>query len=406
MRSQFLTVLSTELKDHSRDRRSVMAALAYALFGPVLLLAMFHMIASQIESRVAGDKPAILHVIGAANAPILVAELERAGIAVTRRDTPAATAAAAAGGDGIPGAVPALDGADALLLIPADYPELYRAGEPAEVILYRDERRQSSTLAASFVARAIQAHGAEVAQTRLIARGVAAETLMPLRVVDANVAGVGGMTLQMATLLLYFFVMAPFFTGMSVAIDTAAGERERKSLAPLLVQPVDPRTVILGKWLNASLFSTVGTLLTVVLGMNLLKLAPLEKLQITLPLDLVTQVQMVAVLVPLALAITAVQVTLALTAKSFKEAQTYISLMSILPVALSFGGSMGGQEPEGAILFAPVLGHIELLRGLVADGVVDPVRTLGVGLTCFAIVALALWQCTRVLKSERVLGAA
>ena len=402
MRSQFLTVLSTELTDHSRDRRSVMAALAYALFGPVLLLAMFHMIASQIESRVAGDKPAILHVIGAEHAPTLVAELERAGIEVTRRDTPAAAAA----GDTVPGSVPTLDGADALLVIPADYPDLYRAGEPAEVILYRDERRQSSTLAASFVARAIKAHGAEVAQTRLIARGVPAETLMPLRVVDANVAGVGGATLQMATLLLYFFVMAPFFAGMSVAIDTAAGERERKSLAPLLVQPVDPRTVILGKWLNASLFSTVGTLLTVVLGMNLLKLAPLEKLQITLPLDLVTQVQMVAVLVPLALAITAVQVTLALTAKSFKEAQTYISLMSILPVALSFGGSMGGQEPEGAILFAPVLGHIELLRGLVADGVVDPARTIGVALVCLAIVALALWQCTRVLKSERVLGAA
>ncbi|WP_119680017.1 ABC transporter permease [Indioceanicola profundi] len=388
MRRQLFTVLGTEFIDHSRDRRSLFAALMYALFGPVLVLAMLTMIAKQVGN----DRPVSLAVHGAAHAPTLVAELERRDIKVERREGAAAE-------------IPALAGADAVLVIPPDYPDRYRAGEPAELTLFRDERRDSSTLAARKVAAQIESYGSDIAHARLIARGVPAETMRPIQVIGANVAAAGAATLQIATMLLYFFVAAPFFSSMTVAIDSTAGERERKSLHPLLSQPVDPSVLILGKWANAALFGMAGTAIAVVLGMNLLHFAPLEELRVSIPLDAGTQIRMILVVLPLALAASALQIMLALLAKSFKEAQTYLTLLSFAPVVLAFSGSFGGREPEGFMEVAPVLGQIELLRALVADGELDLGKVAVASVLCLLLAAAALWQATRQLKDEKILGA-
>jgi len=389
MKRQILTVLGTEFTDHSRDRRSIFAAFMYALFGPVLVVALLSVIAARID----GERTVRLDVYGAEHAPTLVARLAGPGVEVTPR---------AGSLDGVPD----LGASDVVLVIPATYRDRYQAGAPADLILYRDDRRESSTDAARSIARRIQAHAGDVAQARLIARGVAPELTTPVRLLEANVAAASMATLQIATMLLYFFVAAPFFTSMSMAIDATAGERERRSLAPLLAQPIHPAAVILGKWANAAVFGILGTVVTVVLGMALMRQAPLDALQLSIPLDLMTQLRMILVLIPLALAASALQIVLALMAKTFKEAQTYMTLLSFAPVILGFAGSFGGREPEGWALLMPVLGQIELLRGLIADGAMDPARIAGVSLVCIAVAALALTQATRLLRSERILGGA
>ncbi|WP_114395767.1 ABC transporter permease [Oleisolibacter albus] len=389
MRQQFLTVFSTEFRDHGRDRRSLLAAFAYAFFGPVLVTVLLTVLAGQIKDTT----PPRLAVIGAEHAPTLVSQLERRGVSIERR--PAADQ---------PVALPTLGDADAVLVIPALYAERYRRGAPAEVTLYRDELRRSSADGARTVARHLAAIGGEMAQSRLIARGVAPPLVMPIQVQEANLAGAGRGTLEIGRMLLYFFLLAPFFAGMSMAIDTTAGERERKSLQPLLAQPVDPWVLILGKWANTALFSVLGLALTVVLGLGLLRFAPLEQLGISLPLDVWTQLRVILALVPLAMAVSAVQIAVALTAKSFKEAQTYLTLLSFLPVILSFSGTLGSKDPTGPVLLAPVVGHLELLKDLVGSGTLDPGHLAGLTAGCLLLAAAALWQATRQLTGERILG--
>lgn len=393
MRQQFLTVFSTEFRDHGRDRRSLLAAFAYAFFGPVLVTVLLTVLAGQIKDTT----PPRLAVIGAEHAPTLVSELERRGVTIERR--PAAEQPAA-----LSTALPTLGDADTVLVIPDNYAERYRRGAPAEVTLYRDELRRSSTDGARTVARHLAAISGEMAQSRLIARGVAPALVMPIQVQEANLAGAGRGTLEIGRMLLYFFLLAPFFAGMSMAIDTTAGERERKSLQPLLAQPVDPWVLILGKWANTALFSVLGLALTVVLGLGLLRFAPLEQLGISLPLDVWTQLRVILALVPLALAVSAVQIAVALTAKSFKEAQTYLTLLSFLPVILSFSGTLGSKDPTGPVLLAPVVGHLELLKDLVGSGALNPGHLAGLTAGCLLLLAAALWQATRQLTGERILG--
>ena len=59
-----------------------------------------------------------------------------------------------------------------------------------------------------------------------------------------------------------YLILAAFITGMNLAVDTTAGERERQSLEPLLINPVSHLSLMLGKWLSAVVFSCAGIILT------------------------------------------------------------------------------------------------------------------------------------------------
>lgn len=388
MLQDILTVLRTELVDHSRDRRSLFAAFAYALFGPILVVVAMNFAVREAKR----DDTVTVAVYGAANAPTLVSELERRGFAVERREGEEA--------------IPDLGAAQVAIRIPADYATKWMAGRSAEITLYRDEARRASMQAAQRVAGAVRGFGSEVAQARLLARGVPAESVVPVTVTEANVAVTRVGTVLLANMLLYFFLLAPFFVGMSMAIDSTAGERERRSLRPLLAQPVTPWSLILGKWANATLFAVLGTGVTIVLGVTLLRFAPLEQLGVTMQLGPSVQLLMWLTLLPLCLAVSGCQVLMGLLAKNFKEAQTYIQLFSFLPVVMVVFTSFSGREPEGAQKLAPIIGHSDVLRRLVSEGSYDTGQALVVTAATLAIAAATLWYAQVKLRDERILTTA
>ncbi|HEY0044063.1 MAG TPA: hypothetical protein VGB62_05885, partial [Allosphingosinicella sp.] len=174
---QIMTVFRTTLKDQARDRRSIGAAFIYALFGPVLMLGMFTMMAKSQDS----ERVITLAVIGAEHAPNLVGQLESRGIAVERRSGDLA--------GGRLNALPETIGdTDALLSIPADFRRKMERGQPAKLLLLRDDRRQSSVTGAMRIERHLQEYGSFIVQSRLIGRGMSGETLMPVSVRSANIS--------------------------------------------------------------------------------------------------------------------------------------------------------------------------------------------------------------------------
>lgn len=379
-------VYCTTLVDQARDRRSLFAAFAYALFGPVLMLILLITVAEQADR----DRPVALAVAGWQNAPTLVRELERRGLSVERRAS----------------AEPELGAAEALLVIPADYGERYRTGRPASVTLYRDERSQASEAAAERVGEVIRAYGSDIVQSRLLVRGVAAEVLVPIRLREANISAADAGALAASNMLLYFFLLAPFFASMSPAIDATAGERERGSLGPLLAQPIAPSDLLLGKWAVAATFGAIGTIVTVVLTFALLGLAPLEELGMAVSRDVGTVSAMAVLLLPLALAVAAAQLLVALLAKSFKEGQTYIQFLTFAPVLALVVTSFSGSETEGLARYLSVTGHADMLRRLLTEGRLQAVQALLVTLVSLAVMVVALFAATRRLKDERILRAA
>ena len=110
-----------------------------------------------------------------------------------------------------------------------------------------------------------------------------------------------------------FALVAAFVGGMNVAIDAIAGERERRSLLPLLMNRLLRRDVIFGKWFAISFFAILGLVLNLVGFAAVTALSPARLLLVALTLA------------PLALFAAALELLISTWCRNIKEAHTYLS---------------------------------------------------------------------------------
>ena len=127
-----------------------------------------------------------------------------------------------------------------------------------------------------------------------------------------------------------FTLVAAFAGGMNVAMDTVAGERERQSLLPLLMNPVRRREIVLGKWLAVGMFSAGGLVLNLAAFSIVLAVAGVHPGAGTTRLLLAVG----AGVLPLALLAASLQLLISTICRAAKEAQTYLSMLMFLPMGL------------------------------------------------------------------------
>jgi sodium transport system permease protein len=385
VRTPLLAVFLKELVDHLRDRRSLTSALMFPIFGPVVFAVMMTLLASWADS----GTPAKLAVIGAERAPTLISFLERAGIS----HQPGPQDYEARVQDGT---------LDAVLIIPEDFAEKFEGGTPARLQLVLDQSRRSATTRVSQLRKVLNGYSGYIGSLRLLARGVDPQLATPLSVEELDLATpekLGAMLLNMIPL---FLVLAAFVGGMNVAIDATAGERERGSLEPLLVNPAPRSALVLGKWLTTALVAALAVALTLV-GFNVaLAYVPLADLGVKVGASVADGALMFAVVVPLILFASAVQMLVATYARSFKEAQTWLSLLLFAPMIPGMVLTFLPLEGGPLLMAAPMLGqHLMIDQVLRGEGV----PALGYALSLLGVAvpaALALWFCARLLGQEKI----
>lgn len=308
-------VFAKEIVDGIRDRRSIFSALLYPLVGPLLIGLMFGVIADQ--QREADDLE--LPVEGAQHAAPLVDHLRAQGIEVVA--APAEPELAVAEGE-----------VAMVLIIPPDFAEHFERLEPAPVQLVVDRSRNDTRADARRVQGHVRRWAGEIGGLRLVARGVSPEVASPVALEEVDVATPEEFSANVLNFIPMFIVLAAFIGGMQVAIDTTAGERERKSLEPLLTTPVPRLAAVLGKWLAACLFGAVGVLLTVACCMMVVSRLPLEELGLALGVGAREGLGLAAAALPVVPFAVGLQMLLGTFARSYKEAQTYMSLLVLLPM--------------------------------------------------------------------------
>lgn len=381
-----LNVFLKEKTDTLRDRRTVFAAFAYALVGPLILVLSLNF----LEKRVADDTPTQLAVAGADLAPNLVSFIQGQGVQVT--EVEAATTLD-----------DQLSGADVLLQIPDNYAERMAEGHPVTLRVFSDQTQEAKTARANDVAGLIAQYAANLRDARLLANGIPSAVATPIRIDTGNISDAGGEEKRIAFMMLFFFLLAPFFSSLSVAIDTTAGERERRSLQSLLAQPVHTRDLIIGKWLVASGFGVVGTIVAIVGGVTVLQNAPLDALGLNMSLDMLP---MVLSLAPFAFLVAALQILVSLKAKSYKEANTHLQLLSFVPVVIGMFVGFGGGAIEGAAAHLPVIAQLQAMQDAVITGSVA-LETLAINaLIAMVAAAVCVEMASKKLGSEQVLSAA
>ena len=380
-----LTVWRKEVLDGLRDRRSVLSALFFPVLMPFLITLLFKVIADREREAQDIDIP----VVGADRAPDLIDFIKRRGYGVVPGPEDAETAVREKVHDFV-------------LVIPEDFAGDFALAKTAAVELVHDGSRKEASAAVGRVRGVINNYSRMVGSLRLIARGISPVVHQAVEIDNVDVVSARRKAANLFTFIPMFVIIAAFISGMNIAIDTTAGERERSSLEPLLVNPVSRTTFVLGKWLATALFSGVGVLLTMASLTFALSRVPLHQLGIQLQIGTAEIAGMLVATLPLALSAAGLQVLLATFARSFKEAQTYASLLIVLPMVPHFVASLYSLGDEWWMLPIPALGQQVLMTDVLGSEPVAAGSFLTVGLSSAVIGLICVWITAKLFERERI----
>lgn len=386
-------VFLKEVLDNFRDRRTLLTTLLMGpLFGPILFAFVINLSLKQTLSDV--SEALDLPVIGQQHAPNLVSFLRSANINVV--DGPDTRAAAL---DAI------LDGTHSVVVVITDsFGTDLAAAVPATIEVITDKSNTQGRKDTRRARGALDSYNRQLAMMRLTLRGVSPNVMRPLNIDEVDVSTPSGRSAMLLGMLSYFFIFALLMGGMNLAIDSTAGERERGSLEPLLCLPVKRDHLIFGKIFAACLFMCISLALSLTTFHFTLKFLPLQELGMTPNFGPDVVVIAFLLLAPFALLGAALMTLVASFTKSYKEAQTWLSVVLLAPTMPILVVSILMVRPSTLLMFVPSLSQHLLLVGLIKN---EPINGLHVVVSVGGTLLLGIlftWICARLYRREGLLG--
>jgi len=383
-----LVVFLKEFRENIRDRRTLLNALIMGpLIGPVIFVMLINIMISRQLSQAEG--PLKLPVIGAQYAPHLVEALHQQGLDAL---PPVADPIAA---------VRNRDAA-AVLRIPTDFGNSWSKGDPAQVEIYYDSSRRDTQETVNRLRGMVDRYSRVNGALRLVARGLSSALASPVIVDERDQSTPQSRAGALFSILPYFFVLTVFIGGMYLAIDLTAGERERQSLEPLLVNPVAPWRILLGKVGAICVFSASSLVICIAAFTAAGHLIPTEKLGMDLGLGPTFFAVVLVLMLPLVLLVAVLETLVAAFSRSFREAQTYLGLLMLIPVVPTILLSVMPVKTASWMYAVPLLSQQVGITELLLGGSVSTAQ-VATCLICGFTVALILLAITaRVYGSERL----
>lgn len=404
-----LTIYLKELKDSLRDRRTVISMVVIpTIVMPLLMFGVGSVMTKVLKQ--ARDEASAIVVLGGQDSPAVVAALKadpRFRVAANADDYRQRIS----------------DKRIRLAVeIPAGFEASLKQGSPQTVRLYYYEGELKSGFGASAVEGFFRDLREKTVAARLTDRGLGADLVKPFEVKRENVAPpekVGGNFI--GGVIPYIIILLCFTGAMYPAIDLTAGEKERGTMETLLCSPVHRVNIVLGKFLmvmTASLATMALTMLSTAVSLTAgaaffggsSRLAAMQAAAsaargsvAALPtIDPLGIFGVFAMIAPVAVLFAALQLTIALWAKSYKEAQSYISPLIIVVILPAMLGALPGIELTAKTAVVPIL-NLSLACKEMLSGVWHwNLLALIFGSTCiYAGIALAL--CVRMFDREDVM---
>ena len=323
-------VFRKELREILRDRRTLIAIGLAALATPTILIVI-----SQVTTRTAtqaytvgysGDIPTGLDIL-----------LSATGLKLERVADPAAAA--------------------------KQQVDLGVVFLPNEIDEYYDPTRQSAQVADTRLQTVLGEYNAAKAAAALKEKGIDPGVLNPLPVrlhpLSSPSRAAGNAFLSF--FLPYILITMVFTGGLSAALDTSAGERERKTLESLLLTPTPRSRILAGKFLAVTLISLVAAIAAI--GSMLLTLAQLPLVGSRVSLTPLASIVMMWLAILLAGTFSAVTLTLGTLAKNFRQGQAYstpLYFITIFPASIVL--FIPDFNPNLAYYLIPILNAVLVLR--------------------------------------------
>ncbi|MGB6483916.1 MAG: ABC transporter permease [Candidatus Acidiferrales bacterium] len=341
-----LIVYRKELRDTLRDKRTIRSMIIIPMIAFPLLYAGIIYFVSKTQGQAKNEKSAVM-VQGGGDSPQVLAALR----AFSEIDIQ-----------------PYQDDAKqevddkkirALVVIPAGFDAAVASGKIEQVSINYYEDDEKSEMAKERLQKFFDDYKNRVARAALQAHGLSPSLLEPFTVDASNIAPpakVGAAVL--GGWIPYLIIILSFQGAMYPAMDLTAGEKERGTMETILTSPVSRTDLVIGKFLMVFTAAVVTAVLSLVsmgvlwsqrgkLGMGS------EALQITI--DPSSVLAVIVLLLPLAVLFAAVLLAVALFAKSYREAQSYVSPLIFVVIAPAILGALPGVELNWKTALVPIL---------------------------------------------------
>lgn len=385
----FLVVMIKEIVDNLRDRQTVFYAL---LFGPVLLPLLLggSMVASFKQLSIDFDEVTSLSVLNAHEAPRLMDFLYSNNVDID--PAPDDVQKSVRYGDVM-----------VVLEVPDEFASALREGRPAPLVLHVNGADKKSSKAARRIRALLGVYERTINSLRLQHRGIDPKVFDTLNITENDVSSDGANGQLLASILPFLFIMSMVMGGFYLAIDTTAGERERLSLEPLLSLPLSRTAVVLGKYAATLCFVLLSSVLTALSIYTLFKLFPVEIMGGQIRFNGQTLTLAFLLVSPLVPFISALLISVSAITRSTKEAQTYLGLLMVIPMAPFFLLQFLSVRSSISTMPVPMLSQYQLLEGAVLGDHIPVLHiVLSVGGT-LAATALLLALAGRLYQREKLL---
>ncbi|MBT7324549.1 MAG: ABC transporter permease [Anaerolineae bacterium] len=386
---QIWIIFEKEVLDGIRDTRSWVTGLLGALIGPILLGVMLVVVGSSMREDI--DKSLTLPVQNPEYAPSLMQFLESHDVIIV--PAPADPETAVKLGD-----------VDVVLVIPKEFGEDFSSSKPATIQLVLDSSRQSAAVNITRVQKLLEGYNMYTGKLRLVVRGLSPEVIEAISIDKVDVATPQTRAMIVISMLPYFIIVVIFTGALPIIIDSTAGERERKSLEPLLINPAPRRAFVLGKLLSAFPFS-IASLAIILIGFGVvINVIPIEKyLGIQFSLSLMTLFWIFLICLPMVFFASAIQILVASFARTTKEAGTYLPFIALIPALPGMALAFFPVKATMWLMLIPTFGQQLLINQMMRLEPINAWHVIASVLATILVATIFTWLATILYKRERIL---
>ena len=380
---QLKALMVKEFKEAFRDRRALMVAMSMALLMPVVIMLML-----KVAIKEAVDNPAVyVKYSGEQHAPKLINALKDKNI-LSFADVPEDEARN-------------WNERNIELTIPDTFIADMAAGKPIELTLRADYNEKSLSSPIRRIKDIIREHSLTIGYKRLLVRGIDIKLLQPIKLLEQDTSLPSSNAVMISLILGVYLMMAAFMSGLPVAIDSSAGERERNVLEMLLCQPVSTLKIVLAKLSCASSIAIISIVLMLVLTSVAMNFVDLTKIGATFSIDVYSFVILLLLLIPICFLAASLQLLFAFQAKSFKEAQSTVTMLIMVPSIIPFALMMMDDKPAW-INWMPISGQSLLMEDVFKGLAIDWSALLFTSAATLALTAALVLILAKRLTSEKV----
>ncbi|MCK5446392.1 MAG: ABC transporter permease [Rhodospirillaceae bacterium] len=384
--TRLISVFRKEVRDHFRDRRSLLLALIYPLLGPLLIAGGLSMAGHTIQSS--KEKLAFeVVVLGAENAPQLIRHLQKNEITIVPAET-------------IETAKEVVR--DGIVSVGLSIPLAAKGQERFTVQMLLNLSRVDNLRKTARLQTVIGQLNAEIARERLTEAGFEKDFARSIKVEDVSIS-------RPPNIAIFFYNMMPplvifmlFLGGVHLAIDTTVGERERGSLEPLLLAPVERWVLLLAKSMAAVAFTAITAFVNLAAFAIFLGWAAAGSTLLAAPPSWNVFAAIFVISLPLMFIAVALQMSIAVVTRSMKEAQIYLGLLPLVPALPGMILVFTPITPGQFDVMVPVFGQMLLMSRLIMGEPVLISQVVSASLSTFVAAGLIFLLAAKWFRREKM----